>query len=96
LQQSTLPAPPATPRRPVTDEYHGVKVVDDYRWIEDWDNPEAKQWSAAENARTREYLDHLPAQPEIKARLAKLMRILQPLLPNDVPRRDGLCDQCRG
>lgn len=68
-----IPAPPPTPKRPVTDEYHGVKVVDDYRWLEDWDNPEVKQWNAAENARTREYLDHLPARPEIKARLAKLL-----------------------
>jgi prolyl oligopeptidase len=73
IAQSTIPAPPATPKHPVTDEYHGVKVVDDYRWLEDWDNAEVKQWNAAENARTREYLDHLPARPEIKARLAKLL-----------------------
>ena len=68
-----IPSPPATPKRPVTDEYHGVTVVDDYRWLEDWDSSEVKQWNAAENARTREYLDHLPARPEIKARLAKLL-----------------------
>ena len=24
-------APPATPKHPVTDDYHGAKVVDDYR-----------------------------------------------------------------
>src|ERR1700686_2168064 len=73
IAQSTIPAAPATPKRPVTDEYHGGKVVDDYRWLEDWDSPQVKQWNAAENARTREYLDHLPARPEIKARLAKLL-----------------------
>jgi prolyl oligopeptidase len=68
-----IPAPPPTSKRPVTDTYHGIKVVDNYRWLEDWNNPEVKQWTAAENARTRAYLDHLPDRPEIKAQLAKLL-----------------------
>ncbi len=64
-QGPSIPQPPATPKRPVTDEYQGVKVTDDYRWLENWDDPEVKQWSAAQNARSREYLDHLPARPAI-------------------------------
>ena len=71
-QNPTIAKPPETPKRPVTDEYHGVKVTDDYRWLENWDDPEVKQWSAAENSRTREYLDHLPARAAIKDRLQKL------------------------
>ena len=73
LAQTAVPPPPATPKRPVSDEYHGVKVVDDYRWLENWDDPEVKQWSAAENARTREYLDHLPARPAIKDHFRQLI-----------------------
>ena len=65
-QGPSIPPPPATPKRPVTDEYQGVKVTDDYRWLENWDDPEVKQWSAAQNARSREYLDHLPARPAIR------------------------------
>ncbi|HYM08708.1 MAG TPA: prolyl oligopeptidase family serine peptidase [Terriglobales bacterium] len=64
-QAPSLPQPPATAKHPVTDEYQGVKVSDDYRWLENWDDPEVKQWSAAQNARSREYLDHLPARPAI-------------------------------
>ena len=64
-----LPPPPATPKRPVTDEYQGVKITDDYRWLENWDDPEVKQWSAAQNARSREYLDHLPARPAIRQQI---------------------------
>jgi prolyl oligopeptidase len=71
-QSPSIPKPPATPKHPVTDEYQGVKVADDYRWLENWDDPAVKQWSAAENARTREYLDHLPARAAIKERLHQL------------------------
>jgi prolyl oligopeptidase len=73
LFAENIPAPPPTPKRPVTDTYHGDKVVDNYRWLEDWNNPEVKQWTAAENARTRAYLDHLPDRPEIKSQLARLL-----------------------
>ena len=72
-QAPTIPATPPTPRHPVTDSYQGVSVIDDYRWLEDWSNPAVKQWSAAENARTREYLDHLPSRSAIKQRLQQLI-----------------------
>ena len=72
-QNPAFPKPPDTPKRPVTDEYQGVKVADDYRWLENWDDPAVKQWSAAENARSREYFDHLPSRPAIKQRLQQLV-----------------------
>ncbi len=72
-QAPTIPPPPATLKQPVTDVYQGVKVVDDYRWLEDWSDPAVKQWSAAENARTREYLDHLPSRAAIKQEFRELV-----------------------
>jgi prolyl oligopeptidase len=72
-QAPTLRPPPSTARRPVTDVYHGITVTDEYRWLEDWNDPEVKQWSAAENARTREYLDRLPAGAAIKDRFHQLL-----------------------
>ena len=64
--------PPATPQRPVTDVYHGVTVVDNYRWLENSADPEVRQWSAAQNAATRAYLDNLPARSNIVKRLQKI------------------------
>jgi len=32
-QSPSIAKPPDTPKRPVTDEYQGVKVVDEYRWL---------------------------------------------------------------
>jgi prolyl oligopeptidase len=58
--------PPATPKKPVVDEYHGVKVTDDYRWLENWDDPVVRAWSDAQNQYTRAYLDGLSTREPIK------------------------------
>jgi len=62
----TLMPPPATPKKPMVDEYHGVKVTDDYRWLESWDDPAVRAWSDAQNQRTRAYLDGLAVREPIR------------------------------
>lgn len=62
----TLGPPPATPKKPMVDEYYGVKVTDDYRWLESWDDPAVRAWSDAQNQRTRAYLDGLAAREPIR------------------------------
>jgi prolyl oligopeptidase len=54
------------------DDYHGTKVSDPYRWLEDADTPESQKWVAAENALTRSYLDALPGREALKKRLTEL------------------------
>ena len=63
---------PKTPRRPVIDEYHGVKVVDDYRWLEDPNDPAVLQWVDEQNRYTRSVLDRIPVREQVHARLKKL------------------------
>ena len=64
--------PPPTAKRPVTDVYHGVKVVDDYRWLENLDDPAVRAWSDAQNRYARAYLDALPRRAAIYDRVKEL------------------------
>ncbi len=54
------------------DDYHGTKVADPYRWLEDDNSAETKAWVEAENKVTFGYLNEIPARAKIKRRLTKL------------------------
>src|SRR5690349_17394288 len=63
------PKPPVAEKKPVFDEYHGIKVEDPYQWLENDDDAAVKAWSDAENKRTRAYLDSLPSHKKIEEQL---------------------------
>ena len=63
---------PATRTVNQVDDYHGVRVADPYRWLEDIDSPEVKAWVVAQNRVTADYLARLPNREQIKARLTAL------------------------
>ena len=65
---------PETPKKPVVDEYHGVKVADDYRWLENPDDPVVKSWSDAQTAHARAFLDVVPFREGVRGRLDTLIR----------------------
>src|ERR1700704_5161033 len=67
-----LPPVPQTLKKPVTDDYQGVQVVDDYRWLEPPADPDVRKWSDQQNARTRAYLDQLSNRAGIVERLTQL------------------------
>jgi prolyl oligopeptidase len=48
---------PPAPLGNVVDTYHGTKVPDPYRWLEDADAPETVKWVDEENALTRSFVD---------------------------------------
>jgi prolyl oligopeptidase len=69
----SLPPLPPTPKKPHVDVYHGVKVEDDYHWLEDWNDPAVRDWSDAENRHARAYLAALPGRQQIRERLKALI-----------------------
>jgi prolyl oligopeptidase len=72
LTQSPAITYPLPRKGDVVDTYHGTKVADPYRWMEDLNAPEVKQWIEAENAVTFKYLDALPLRDALKARISEL------------------------
>jgi prolyl oligopeptidase len=63
---------PPSQKTPVTDEYHGVKVVDDYRWLEEAGSPAVKAWSDAQNKFSRTWLDARSDRASIESQLTAL------------------------
>ena len=79
-QPSAWNYPPA-PRGDVIDDYHGTKVADPYRWLEDLDSPQTRAWVAAENALTFGFLEKLPQRARFKKRLTQLWNFPRVGLP---------------
>ncbi len=54
------------------DDYHGVKVADPYRGLEDTDSADTRAWVEEENKVTFHYLEQIPYRQVIHDRLKKL------------------------
>ena len=67
--------PPKAKVEPVEDTVQGHKIVDNYRYLENRDNPDTKQYVEQELAYTRSMLDPLPGRDNINARLSQLLTI---------------------
>jgi prolyl oligopeptidase len=63
---------PQTRKDHQVDDYHGVKVADPYRWLEDDNSAETAKWVEAENKVTFGYLEKIPYRAQVKARLEQL------------------------
>jgi len=54
------------------DTYHGVKVADPYRWLEDENATDTRQWIKEQNKVTSGYLEKIPFREQVRQRLEKL------------------------
>ena len=69
------PAPPQARISIVTDDYHGEKISDPYRWLEDAAAQETRQFVEEENAYTRSVLKDIPGRDELRKRIESLLTI---------------------
>ena len=74
---------PVPRKADVVDDYHGTKVADPYRWMEDLESKEIADWVAASNSVTESYLKTLPLREHFRKRLTELWdypRVSVPLI----------------
>jgi prolyl oligopeptidase len=69
-----IPPPPATAQDNVREVIHGVEIVDPYRWLENQDSPQTREWIAAQNGYTQSLLNPLPMHERIYKRLMEMYR----------------------
>jgi prolyl oligopeptidase len=93
------PVYPESPRVDQVDVYHGVRVADPYRWLEDLDSARTRAWVTAQNRLTSSYLEKIPRREEIRRRLTELWNFEQYGVPFArggryfLAKNDGLQDQ---
>ncbi len=88
LAAATLALPAQAPLRyPETrksgqvDDYFGTQVADPYRWLENTNDPETRDWIVAENALTFSYLAGIPERSAIRQRLDTLWNYARAYVP---------------
>src|SRR5256712_4438454 len=75
LSAVTIPPAPPTPRDEIVDTLHGERVPDPYRWLEDDASQRVRDWTDAQNVRTRAVLDALPQRAMLVRRLRELLSV---------------------
>ena len=75
LQAMTISQPfayPTSAQVNQVDDYHGTQIADPYRWLENPDSAESRDWIEAQNKLTMGFLAEIPARDRLKVRLTKL------------------------
>ena len=90
---------PATSKSNVVDTYHGVRVEDPYRWLEDDNAPATQDWVKRQNEVTFGYLQDIPQREGIRKRMAQIFNFERFGVPSKqgnryfFSRNDGLQNQ---
>lgn len=75
LQPSGRPGPPTAAISVVTDDYHGRRVDDPYRWLENAEAAETKRFVEEQNAYTRSVLEDVFGRDALRGRIEQLLTI---------------------
>jgi prolyl oligopeptidase len=81
------------------DDFFGTKVKDPYRWLEEMNSPETRQWINAQIEVTDNYLSSIEFRPRLKARFTELWNYVRYSSPSKegeyyvFRKNDGLQEQ---
>lgn len=76
---------PETPKIAVRDTLHGTVILDNYQWLEKADDPQVKEWTAAQMTFTQSYLDTVSQRAYLAQRFNELWRYDDETVPRRVP-----------
>ena len=65
---------PKTKKDSVSEELHGHKIDDPYRWLENTENFQVKSWLDAQDSYTHSAIDNIPQREELRQEFEKLYR----------------------
>jgi prolyl oligopeptidase len=77
----TLPLPPDVEKTPVVDTYSGVKITDNYRWLEDAKSEQTRAFIDAENVYTSRYMKQARMRPDVVEDLDALEHVSRWTIP---------------
>ncbi|NHJ49227.1 MAG: S9 family peptidase [Asgard group archaeon] len=66
---------PKSDRIEIVDEVHGEKIVDPYRWLEEFENPEVQKWLEKQHEYTDSLLNQIPNYEKSTERVKELLSI---------------------
>lgn len=66
---------PKTPEIPVTDDYFGTKITDNYRWLEDLKSPEVQSWFKAQSDFSHQVIDKIPNREFLFNRMKQIQEM---------------------
>ncbi|MDQ1097284.1 MULTISPECIES: hypothetical protein [Chryseobacterium] len=66
---------PKTLEKPVVDDYFGIQVTDNYRWLEDLTNPETDQWFRARSEFSHSIIDKIPHREDLYKRMKEMQQM---------------------
>lgn len=81
---------PQTRREDRVELIHGVEVHDPYRWLEDTESEEVKQWIKAQNELTRTFLNQNPWKKRFLEKMIQLGRYDSRTMPRQVRDSDRI------
>jgi len=90
---------PETKKNNTVDTIFGIRVIDNYRWLEDDRSKETEYWVKSQNEVTFDYLSKIPYRAKLKNRLSELWnyeKIGVPFIEGDYTyfyKNDGLQNQ---
>jgi prolyl oligopeptidase len=68
-------AAPLSAVDPVIEMLHGVTITDPYRWLEDQNSRETREWIKQQTRYARAYLDSIPSREQIRERIHQFLAV---------------------